>query len=95
MENVENLSTISVDKSEIAACFVESVEKLSPNNVDNPYFTVWLVDNVDNLFTDSLDKSEIATCFVESVEKLSTFVVDKWKQGKKRKNHQVIHIYCG
>jgi len=79
VENVENLSTISVDKSEIAACFVESVEKLPPNNVDNSYFTVWLVDNVDNLFTNSLDKSEIAACFVESVEKLSTFVVDKWK----------------
>ena len=35
VESVENLSTISVDKSEIIACFVESVEKLSPNNVDN------------------------------------------------------------
>ena len=81
MENVENLSTIPVDKSEIAACLVESVEKLSPNNVDNSYFTVWLVENVDNLFANSLDKSEIAACFVESVEKLSTFTVDKWKQG--------------
>ena len=34
MESVENLSTISVDKSEIAACFVESVEKISTFVVD-------------------------------------------------------------
>ena len=79
MDNVENLSTQNVDKLDITARFVESVDKLSTLFVDNFCVIVWLVDNVENLSTQNVDKSDIAVCFVKSVDNLSTMFVDKWK----------------
>ena len=77
-----------------AACFVESVEKLSTENVDkwenfdmiriNAFFNV---ESVDNFSTFSVDKrkddmitliSSLET--VENVDNLSTFSVDKWRR---------------
>jgi len=79
VDNVENLSTKNVDKLDITACFVESVDKLSTLFGDNFCVIVWLVDNVENLSTKNVDKSDNAACFVKSVDNLSTMFGDKWK----------------
>ena len=86
MDNVDNLSTFSVDKLHGMAGNVDSVDKLSTSDVDKRYITACFVDNVENLSTRHVDNFCSYVSVVESVEKLSTILVDKYKSGKKKKN---------
>ena len=89
MDNVENLSTLNVDKLHGMVCNVESVEKLSTFYVNNKCITACFVDNVEKLSTFGVDNFCSFVYHVESVEKLSTTLVDKCKSGKKEKRTEL------